>query len=121
MTFQHVSLQLDENGQPRWANRRVTVRYHCAPATTGKILAADQQHVLRAWILDLSKGGAGLLLPRSLKIGQIITLQIVSPAQGDRREFAARIAHATQQRSGEWMIGCEFLSPLSTDQLDDLL
>ena len=43
-------------------NRRATVRYQCAPATSAKVYAAEDITFQVAWIMDLSKTGAGLLL-----------------------------------------------------------
>ena len=47
-------------GRPPSRNRRVTIRYRCAPATTGRVCLVDDQEFQRAWVDNLSRGGAGL-------------------------------------------------------------
>jgi c-di-GMP-binding flagellar brake protein YcgR len=120
MSYQHIILQLESAGQRKWLNRRVTVRYQCPPATVGKVFAEAREAFYRVWVLDLSKGGAGILLDRSLPAGQQITVQISSPTN-QKLEFPARVAHAREQSSGEWFVGLEFVRPLTEDEMDALL
>jgi hypothetical protein len=101
------------------SNRRATIRYRCAPATSGKVLITEDQEFQRAWILDLSSTGAGLELARRLDIGVLLILQL----KGQQKEYQlpAHVAHATQQSGGNWLIGCEFVTRLDPADLDDLL
>lgn len=120
MSFQHVSLQAFGDGQRKWLNRRATVRYQCAPATVGKVFAGAREDFIRVCVLDLSRGGARLLLDRSLPAGQQVNLH-VSALTNKKREFSARVAHASEQPNGEWLVGLEFERPLTDDELDTLL
>jgi hypothetical protein len=121
MAPQHFAVTLDDKGEPRWVNRRGSVRYQCALATAGRVYPQHRQEFHRGWVMDLSRGGAGLLLNRSFPIGQEVVLQIGSPSTRERFEFPARVAHIIQHVSGEWWIGFEFLTPLTDDLLDTLL
>lgn len=100
-------------------NRRATVRYQCAPATSGKVLVTDDQEYQRAWILDLSATGAGLEIARPLAAGAFLVIQL--KGRTNTYQLPAHVAHATRQLSGEWLVGCELVNRLSDAELDDLL
>ncbi len=121
MAPQYFALQTDENGSPRWVNRRAYVRYQCALATAGKVYPAKRQDFLRAWVLDLSRGGAGLLLNQRLLVDDEVVVQISAQGSRERYDFPARVIHVSPHVSGEWLIGFEFLAPLTDDLLDVLL
>ncbi len=121
MALRNVSLG-DQAAEPEpQTNRRATVRYHCAPATPGAVLLPNKQEMQRAWVLNLSQGGAGLLLSRPLAAGQLLVIRMKSPANGQIYELPARVAHATSEPSGDWVVGCQLLTPLTPDELDSLL
>ncbi|MGF1579386.1 MAG: PilZ domain-containing protein [Gemmataceae bacterium] len=102
-------------------DRRATVRYHCAPATLGKVISTTREDFIRGFVLDLSKTGVGLLTSKDIRVGQVITVQICSPTTLEKHEFQATVAHITEQPHGDWKVGCEFFEHLSDDQLDQLL
>jgi hypothetical protein len=120
MSVQHIRVQGEPSRSPP-ANRRATVRYHCAPATPGRIAIPPKLEMQRAWILDVSRGGVGLLLDRPVKPDQRVTLRLSGAASGQVYELTARVAHTTQEPCGDWVIGCELDRELSRDELDDLL
>jgi hypothetical protein len=74
----------------------------------------------RAWVLDLSLHGAGLLLTRPLTAGLEINIILIS-GQNQSFEMPARICHATQQPDGDWIVGCEFIKQLTDEELDAVL
>jgi hypothetical protein len=115
----HAEIRVVPRNQ--WDKRRAAPRYHCGPATLGHLVAPDSGEIRRGWVLDLSTGGAGLLLPQPLPPGSLVVLHIKS-STGDRRyELPGRVIHATTQLSGDWLVGCEFADPLADEDLDALL
>jgi hypothetical protein len=122
MSYQYLAYT-DKVPLPKhsWSNRRAFVRYQCGPATPGRVLVADVQEWQRAWIIDLSLGGVGLLLSRPLEMGLDLVLHLRSDSQKRKFELTARVAHASRQPDGDWVIGCEFLQPVTDDVLDALL
>jgi len=123
MAQQLVPLPAEIRLVPRsqWNRRRREARYHCGPATLGQVLTVEPGETRRGWILDLSKQGAGLLLPQPLQPNTLFVLHLKSTA-GDRRyELPGRVVHATTQPNGDWLIGFHFADPLSADDLDALL
>lgn len=117
-----VSQTVPHDGtRPAQRNQRATVRYRCAPATAGKVYTSDDVEFQRAWVLNLSLGGVGLHVSKPLHPGLFITIQLKN-AHGTRTyQMSGHVAHATQEAGGDWIIGCEFLNPLSREELDDIL
>jgi hypothetical protein len=102
-------------------NRRASVRYHCGPATVGRVSVAEKDEFLRAWVMDLSVHGMGLVVPRELAIGQLVIITMKDAAGRQTYELPARVAHVSNQQPGEWFVGFELHSPLGPDDLDALL
>jgi hypothetical protein len=107
--------------RPSAPNQRATVRYRCPPAAAGRIYVAEDLEFQRAWLQDLSVTGVGLLLSKPLDNGLLVTIHLKSPNSKKSYRLSAHAVHATQQLDGEWMVGCEFETRLTTDELDDLL
>jgi hypothetical protein len=70
---------------------------------------------------NVSTGGLALGLKRCFKAGSFLVIQISDRANGEPRRFPVRVASATAQANGDWLIGCEFLHPLSEEALQALL
>jgi hypothetical protein len=103
------------------SNRRASVRYHCGPATPGRIYLSQTQEFLRAWVLDLSRHGMGLIVPRPLEVGQQVTIKMKN-ATGDRTfDMSAEVVHVNTHPHGEWVAGFEFATPLDDNVLDAIL
>ena len=121
MPFQDIAAETQKTLQQRpLSNRRASVRYKCGPATAGRVqLSGMEWH--RAWVLDLSSTGVGLLLARSLDAGLEIAVHLKSALENATFQLSARVCHATQQPDGDWVVGCEFTTGLTADQLDAVL
>ena len=104
-----------------WIRRRAETRYHCGPATAGRVSQSDDETLRRAWILNLSATGIGLLLDGALEPGTQLIIHLKSNDAGTFFDLPARVAHATLQANGEWLIGCELTEKLRQDDLDALL
>jgi hypothetical protein len=103
------------------SNRRATVRYHCAPATPGRVLLVEKQEMQRAWVLDLSLTGVGLLVPRPLAAGLLIVVRMQATLGEKVYELPARVAHSTREPGGDYVVGCELITRLTPEELDALL
>ena len=102
-------------------NHRATVRYRCAPATGGRIHASDDQEFQRAWFLDVSLTGFGLLLTQPVPVGIPVAIYLRGHETLAMYEFDARVVHCTAQHPAEWVVGCELAHPLTPEILEDLL
>jgi PilZ domain len=101
--------------------QRATVRYRCPPATPGRVYVAEDLEYQRGWLQDLSVAGIGLLMSKPLARDLHVTIQLKSVCSEKTYSLAAHVVHATQQSSGEWVVGCLFVDALSLADLDDLL
>jgi hypothetical protein len=102
-------------------NRRVSIRYRCAPATAGKVISANDHEFQRAWILDMSHRGIGMELSRPLESGRLVIISIRSNTGTKVYEFPATVVHCDLSLQGSWYVGCQLSAPLSHDELDQLL
>ena len=74
-----------------------------------------------ARIWDVSLGGMALVVPHSYDPGEVLSVvpevlpESLSPA------LEARVLNLTPHGDGLWMAHCEFLTPLTEDELDALL
>lgn len=106
--------------RPTYKNKRATVRYRCAPATSGRIYFSEDLEFQPAWLQDLCLTGVGLVMNKPLDRGQVVTVQLKG-ASKKIYQLSAHVMHATQQSGGDWLLGLEFADKLSRDDLDDLL
>jgi hypothetical protein len=121
MSFQYMTWSGEQTLPKRPpSNRRAAVRYQCGPATPGRV-ELDGQSWQRAWVLDLSLGGVGLLLSRPLEVGQHVIVHLKSEAHQKTYQLPARVCHARGQPDGDWIVGFEFDIRLTDEVLDALL
>ena len=115
------SLPVEQARQIARGNQRATVRYRCAPATTGKLYVTDDHECQCAWIINLSKTGVGLVLARPVPVGAFVVLSVRSTDRSTTYELAAHVMHATFQTQTDWFVGCELVTALNDDDLDAML
>jgi hypothetical protein len=106
---------------PSVQNHRATVRYRCPPASAGRVYLAEDVEFQRAWLHNLSATGIGLLLSKPLEHGLFVTIVLTGAHSNKKYPLPAHAIHATQQASGDWLVGCQFIDPLTDEDLDDLL
>jgi hypothetical protein len=66
-----------------------------------------------AWLLEVSSGGAGLLLNEDVPAGTRLALEL-APLVG---VFHGLVVHNINLGDGAWLVGCRFDEPLSDDDL----
>jgi hypothetical protein len=89
----------------------------CQPITGSK--AQEQRTGWLGRLRDISPGGAGLLLSQRFEPGSMLIVEL--EAKRPTRSFAGQVVHATLDESGRWIVGCEFIRPLSEKELQSLL
>jgi hypothetical protein len=102
------------------ANRRVAVRYRCAPATIGKVLSANQELQI-ACIVDLSVTGIGMQVPQPIAAGGLVMISIKSTDGKKTFDLSASVVHCSSVPHNEWYLGCRLNATLSLEDLDSLL
>jgi hypothetical protein len=105
--------------------RRTSLRFLVSPENGCQPVAAFlPEHPEVGWfgqLRNISLGGAGLLLARAFGTGTLLTLQWSDPVPGKPHTFPVRVIHARRDGTRGWLIGCEFLHPLSEDKLRALV
>jgi len=72
-------------------------------------------------MINISRGGVGLVLPRHFECGIPFSILVKSPLNDMLYELQARVIDSTVRDDGTWLVGCEFFIPLREDQLEALL
>jgi PilZ domain-containing protein len=116
---QHETAGRTETAQTVGIERRAWVRYPTRLETSCKPLTVRQPD--EGWCLaqvrDISVAGIGLVLSRRFEPGMILTIDLPRTSPRFSPMLLARVVHATEQREGEWVIGCEFANHLSPEDL----
>ncbi len=106
----------------RRGNTRAAVRYHCAPAMMGRVVAdAVDRESQFGWMQNVSLNGIALLVARQVVAGTPVTIQLRGNVSQTSYELVAHVIHCTSEPGGEWILGCQFTRPLTAEMLDDLL
>ncbi len=108
--------------QAHVGDRRAWVRYHCSPdAPCQAVDTRPDIGIYTAVVRDISNSGVSLILNRHVKVGAFLAVELVSANQTSLPPLLVRVVHATAQLDGDWLIGCEFATELTEDELDNLL
>ena len=104
-----------------FGNRRTSVRYRCAPATIGKVVSAGDNELQVACIIDLSLTGIGMQVSRPIAAGHLIAVAIKSNDGMKTFDLSANVVHCNSVPHDEWYLGCRLTTPLTPEDLDNLL
>jgi c-di-GMP-binding flagellar brake protein YcgR len=106
----------DLRGGPAPEERRVWVRYPARTEAQFKAAGTEDAALVKATVLDVSLGGAKLLVDRGFKEGSLISLDLPGSDGPSDVSVLACVVHADQRAGGEWVLGCSFSQDL--DALD---
>jgi hypothetical protein len=102
--------------RPPEAERRRWTRH---PSDLRAIAWFSNQANAPSWLArvrDISEGGIGLVAPCRSTLGAIVELQLVSSQLVTQKPFKAEVMFVCPHSSAEWVLGCEFLDPLTPEQ-----
>jgi serine/threonine protein kinase len=109
------------------AERRAAVRYPLGVATDCAVEAslhdrqAEADHQWPAAVADLSCGGLALVMARRLERGTVVVVDLETAPGKLPRSLQARVVRVQSRGYGRWLVGCQFLEPLSPQELRDLV
>jgi len=72
-------------------------------------------------VLDISKHRLGLQAGEAIEVGALLTIKLYYAAERSLPRLQIRIVRATEQADATWIMGAEFIEPLSDEQLDLML
>ena len=95
--------------------RRIWVRHPCDLQTQ---YAPDvDESPLSARVVDISRGGAKLLVSQAHEAGSLISLELRGPDGQTSCAALACVVHARQADNEEWVLGCSFSKELEEEHL----
>ena len=94
----------------RWIRHPSNLRAICSEA------GQDYPDTWTATVRDISGGGIGIIAPCKPALGALLDLQLVSPNLADQTCLQAEVMFVSQQSAREWVLGCEFVAPLTLQQ-----
>jgi hypothetical protein len=107
------------------AERRARERRPCDCVTFCVPCPAPASHVPAyywpAQVQDLSAGGVGLTTEHPFEPGTGLRLDYGGSPAGPAGTLQATVIHVRAEPAGCWTLGCKFVTPLTRDELDDLL
>lgn len=99
------------------AERRAAVRYSCNRETTCRSITASTDISWPAEVLDISRGGLGLLLDRRFEQGTLLDVDVQTANPHSARTLLVRVVNVRKQGVGQWILGCAFADELSDGEL----
>jgi len=102
---------------PTGPERRTKERHTCqreAPFRYGDAFGT-------AKLCDLSAGGVGMVTPRQLLPGTLVTVELHDRPRNSWRLKLLEVVHATPHTSDTWLVGTRFTRDLTGDELQGLL
>lgn len=100
--------------------RRVWVRYPCRTQIQLQAAGDADSETFSARLLDISRGGIGLVVDRELEPGRFLSVELpMAEGEGVSRVLAY-VLHVNANGPGEWAVGCNFSDELADDDLQAL-
>jgi hypothetical protein len=90
--------------------RRTSPRAQPRKTTLGRLVATPPASSLAALVQDLSAHGIGLVATSPVALRSLLWLELVGT-----NPVGARVAHATRQPDGTWLLGCELIEPFDSE------
>jgi hypothetical protein len=78
----------------------------------------------KAWaarLVNISQGGIALSMTRRFERGTGLLIDLLLPTGQASPPLRARVIHVARAPSGNWIVGCAFLRPMSEEDLTALL
>src|ERR1700722_11711371 len=89
----------------------------CKPASD---LGSGDEARWSAIVSDISQGGVRLQVSRRYQPGAGLAIELPAKDGQENCTFFAKVVHVRVQADGLWVHGCQFVSPLSHDEIKRL-
>jgi hypothetical protein len=96
--------------------RRASARVPCDLDTTCQPITGALTKSWSARVVDISRGGIGLVLNRRFETGAMLSVRLDS-RDGETRTLFLRVVHLAHNVDGSWRLGCAFASELVEEEL----
>jgi hypothetical protein len=125
MAERTISVPKGEPSRRLKEERRVCVRFPTREELGCRLAAAcpieQPSSIWFGRLRDIARTGAALLLTRPFEEGNELVIELSDPANADPRYFLVHVAYSRREGRLGWLVGCEFISPLSKQELQALV
>jgi len=102
--------------------QRARVRFRTQqPSLCQRIEAQTDDFWFMASIRDLSQHGVGLVVNCTFDPGLFLAIEPLAFKEELSRGFQCRVVYAREEQPGRWFLGCEFVRPLSDQEMNAFL
>lgn len=99
--------------------RRIADRHPSKCEALTRPLEAEVELAWGATVRDISASGIGLTLCYPFPAGTYLAVDLDLPeTRGPAPSLLARVVHSQDTPDGMWQVGCEFVKPLTADELE---
>ena len=102
--------------------RRQNSRFNSADASDVDLRCTldVEDATLDATLVDVSEGGARLIVPKCLKFAELARLEVDVQGRGVMLDVATEVSFVRPLDGEEWLISCLFVTEVAADVLDDM-
>jgi hypothetical protein len=102
-----------------WVRIPTSQQVSCQPvaATT----AVQGETIWLGNFRNISHRGMSLLLDRRFEPGSLLLIELADKAKSGARYWSVRVVNVTPEVKRRWIMGCEFIHPLSEEALRALV
>jgi hypothetical protein len=72
-------------------------------------------------IKNISMSGVGLITSEAVAVGMMLAVKLVNPGKVFTKTALMRVVHVTPASGGMWLVGCNLDTPLTYDELRNLV
>jgi hypothetical protein len=99
------------------AEQRATERFSINSASSCDFASPVLEDFQPPRIKNISTDGIGLIASEPLAAGLLLAIRLVNPAKNFSKTMLARVIHSTAQVGGSHLVGAEFETPLTYEEL----
>jgi len=118
MSNQAVAKAATRSLKPASVERRASVRHVCDLEAVSRPLESPDALCWGARVKSVSTRGMALVLCYPFKAGALLAVEMTHQRQPGSQ--LVKVVHVADQSDGTWLLGCEFVNPLSEAELTAL-
>ncbi len=102
-------------------DRRTGVRFAFQTPITYRLMDAQELQARSAEVTDISTHGIGLVVTHPVAIGALLNLELRGTGEPEVLTMLACVVRITAEDNQTWILGCNFIRELTTDEVQSLL
>jgi hypothetical protein len=103
------------------ADRRDSIRHPCDWVAFCKPCVVKGEPNWEAQAHDVSQSGIRLVASRRFEPGTLLFIDVRGRGDEAARRLTASVVYVRGGKSGQWTLGCKFVSPLDYDDVEQLV